>query len=366
MSMNWQQRGWPTFEYDLAPLERDLFVFADLSGKISGGVQALEKGMQSETLMEVMIAEAIKSSEIEGEYLSRPDVASSIRRGLGLSSLHKECRDAASQGFGELLVDARKGWSEPLDEEKLFQWHRMLMKGSRNIEVGCWRTHVEEMQVVSGPIGSEKILFRAPPSLRVPAEMKLFLAWFNATVQESILGPVHAALAHLYFESIHPFEDGNGRIGRVIAEKALARGLGRPVLMSLSQTLQQHRADYYSMLGEAQKTLKVTPWISWFIKQVLEAQQNTFDHVAFTLKKTRFFDHAKELLNDRQLLVIQRMAQEGPSGFEGGMNVKKYLALTKSSKATATRDLQDLVKKGIFIPLGGGRSTRYSLEFLRD
>ena len=361
MTYNWQQNGWPTFEYNLSAVEGDLFTFANLSGQISGCVQGFDKDVQSETIIDMMIAEAIKSSEIEGEYVSRSDVTSSIKKGLGLQSALREGRDPASQGVAELMVDARTQWSERLSEQKLFAWHRMLMKGSRNIEVGCWRTHAEEMQVVSGAVGTQKVLYSAPPSGRVPSEMASFLNWFNSLVSESFLGPVHAAIAHLYFESIHPFEDGNGRIGRVIAEKALSRGLGRPVLLSLSQTINTQRSDYYSMLGEAQRSMEITPWIIWFVKRVLEAQRNTVTQVDFTLKKTRFFDRHKNEINERQLLVIRQMLKEGPTGFEGGMNARKYVVLAKVSKATATRDLQELVEKQIVMPIGGGRSTRYEL-----
>lgn len=361
MKYNWQQKGWPTFECNLSTLEDDLFTFADLSGQISGCLQGLEKDVQSETIVDMMIAEAIKSSEIEGHYISRPDVTSSIRKSLGLQSAFSEGRDPASQGVAELMVDARNQWSEFLTEDKLFKWHRMLMMGSRGIAVGCWRTHAEEMQVVSGIVGAQKVLYTAPPSGRVPTEMASFLTWFNSSVSESFLSPVHAAIAHLYFESIHPFEDGNGRIGRVIAEKALSQGLGRPVLLSLSRTINLQRSDYYSMLGDAQRSMEVTPWVTWFVKRVLEAQRDTITDVDFTLKKTRFFDRYKSELNERQLLVIRRMLKEGPAGFEGGMNARKYVALTKTSKATATRDLQELVEKQVCIPIGGGRSTRYEL-----
>lgn len=361
MKYNWQHNTWPTFEYNLSTLEEDLFAFADLSGRISGCLQGLEKGIQAETIVDMMIAEAIKSSEIEGQYISRPDVTSSIRKSLGLQSVFREGQDPASQGVAELMVDARNQWSEVLAAGTLFEWHRMLMRGSHRIAVGCWRTHAEEMQVVSGVVGTQKILYRAPPSVRVPAEMASFFAWFNSTVNVSFLSPVHAAIAHLYFESIHPFEDGNGRIGRVIAEKALSQGLGRPVLLSLSRTINKQRSDYYSMLGEAQRSMEVTPWVTWFVKRVLEAQRDTITDVDFTLKKTRFFDRYKRELNERQLFVIRRMLKEGPVGFEGGMSARKYVALTKASKATATRDLQELVEKQVFTPIGGGRSTRYEL-----
>ncbi len=362
MKYNWQQAQWPEFKYNVSGLEKDLFCFVDLSGQVSGVLKGLDDDVQWETIVDMMIAEAIKSSEIEGEYLSRPDVTSSIRKCLGLQSDINDVRDPASQGIAELMVDSRNHWMDDLSQEKLFEWHRMLMKGTSRIEVGGWRTHAEDMQVVSSAAaGTQKVLYTASPSVRVPVLMDSFINWFNASVGESPLGPVYAAIAHLYFESIHPFEDGNGRIGRVLAEKALSRGLGRPVLLSLSRTINAHRSEYYAMLGEAQCTLEVTPWVKWVVKIVLEAQRNTYDLVNFSLKKTKFFDRYASDLNQRQLRVIQRMLKEGLTGFEGGMNAKKYMALTKVSKATATRDLQELVEKKIFSPIGDGRSTRYEL-----
>ena len=361
MKYNWQFSQWPEFKYDLSEIEGDLLTYADLSGQISGAVKGLEDDAQSETIIDIMIAEAIKSSEIEGEFLSRPDVASSIRNCLGVKSDANDIRDPASQGAAELMVDVRNSWHEELSEGKLFEWHRMLMRGSRGIEVGCWRSHAEEMQVVSGAIGAQKVLYAAPPSERVQSEMTSFIDWFNSSSGKTLRSPIRSAIAHLYFESIHPFEDGNGRIGRVIAEKALSQGLGRPVLLSLSQTINQQRSDYYSMLGQAQTSVDVTTWVSWFVKMTIDAQRTTYALVDFSLKKTRFFDRYASELNDRQLLVVRRMLKEGPSGFEGGMNARKYMALTKVSKATATRDLQDLVEKAVFAPIGGGRSSRYEL-----
>lgn len=362
MRYNWQNKQWPEFEYDISGIEGGLLTFADLSGQISGVVLGLEKADQSEAVIDTMIAEAIKSSEIEGEFLSRPDVASSIRNCLGFKTDTHQIRDPASQGMAELIVDSRNSWSAKLSEDKLFEWHRMLMKGVGRIETGRWRTHADEMQVVSGALGAQKIFFAAPPSSQVPAEMKEFIKWFNRSGGESLYGPVRAAIAHLYFESIHPFEDGNGRIGRVIAEKALSQGLGRPVLLSLSGTINEHRSDYYRMLNEAQRGMEVTPWVNWFVKTVVAAQRSTYNQVDFTLKKARFFGRYTSALNARQLLVIRRMLREGAAGFEGGMNARKYVILTKVSKATATRDIQDLVEKEVFVPFGGGRSTRYELS----
>ena len=239
------------------------------------------------------------------------------------------------------------------------------MMGADDVLVGTWRTHSEPMQVISGAMVKQKVYFEAPPSDAVPKEMEQFLQWFNESSpseKNPIKKPIiRSAIAHLYFESIHPFEDGNGRLGRCISEKALSQYVNRPILMSLSRSIEADRSAYYHQLEEAQKSNDITEWISYFVKTVLIAQEQTTQEVAFTLKKARFYDRFNKQLNERQLHAIQRMLEEGPKGFEGGMNARKYIGITKTSKATATRDLQDLVGKDIFIPTGGGRSTHYEL-----
>ena len=362
MLYNWQQSDWPHFHYDLADVEADLLRLADKAGLVSGVLKGLPEQARTETLLDLMISEAIKTSEIEGKLISRPDVTSSIRNQLGLSAHPEPVRDPASKGVGELMVDVRKSWAETLSKERLFAWHRMLMKGSRSVSLGCWRTHDEPMQVVSGAIDKPRVHFEAPPSQLVPKEMASFIGWFNKTEREIKHGPVRSAIAHLYFESIHPFEDGNGRIGRAIAEKALSQGLGRPAVLSLSRTIEARKTDYYNALEAAQKSNEVTTWVRYFVTMVLEAQTLAEKQIDFVLRKTRFFDLHKENLNERQLLVIRRMLKEGPKGFEGGMTARKYIRLTKVAKATATRDLQDLVSQGALIPAGGGRSTSYRVN----
>jgi len=236
------------------------------------------------------------------------------------------------------------------------------MKGNTKVLVGQWRSHEDPMQIVSGAMGREVVHFEAPPSKRVPAEMDRFINWFNKA-QTSIKKPILvAAIAHLYFESIHPFEDGNGRIGRAIAEKALSQSIGRPVLFSLSKSIESDKKAYYDALQSAQRSNEISKWINYFVRTTLNAQVDAEQEIEFTLKKAKFFDQYKDQLNSRQQKVIRRMLDEGHTGFEGGMNARKYVSLTEASKATATRDLQDLVEKGIFNPVGGGRSTRYSIN----
>ena len=364
---NWQQKDWPNFKYDIAKANDWLFALAEKTGHFTGMLKALPAATQMEAVIDVMTVEAIKTSEIEGEFLSRKDVMSSIKKNLGLLTNKTNIKDKKAKGISELMVDVRKTFNEPLTKEKLFTWHTMLLNNNAAMEVGKWRTHKEPMQVVSGAIGKQKIHFEAPPSDEVPKEMEQFVMWFNDTapggVKEIKKAPLRSAIAHLYFESIHPFEDGNGRIGRALAEKALSQGLGRPVMLSLSRTIEAKKNDYYTALSKAQQSNKITYWINYFIKTILDAQTEAEEQIDFTLKKVKFFDHHRNELSQRQLLVINRMLEEGPKGFEGGMNARKYSSLTKTSKATATRDLQDLAEKKVLIATGGGRSTSYGINF---
>jgi Fic family protein len=264
------------------------------------------------------------------------------------------------------MVDVRENYARPLTVEMLFAWHEMLMAGSTDIIIGNWRVHNEPMQVVSGALGKEKVHFEAPPSARIPGEMERFIRWFNDTApcgkQEIKRAPVRSAIAHLYFESLHPFEDGNGRIGRAIAEKALSQTMGRPVLLSLSRTIEADRKSYYNALEKAQRTDQVTKWVKYFVTTIIEAQKQMRYIIEFTLKKTKFFDQFKEMLNERQLKVIKKIMDAGHMGFEGGVNANKYMSIAKVSKATATRDLQYLADIKVLLPEGGGRSTRYVLH----
>ncbi|MDR4497277.1 MAG: Fic family protein [Candidatus Scalindua sp.] len=366
MTYNWQQADWPEFTYDLTEVEDFLFSFAERVGSVSGLLKGLPEETQTETMIDMMVSEAIKTSEIEGEYLSRQDVLSSIRKNLGFNQNVERVKDKKAEGAAELMIDVRDTYAENLTEEKLFSWHTMIMKGSRKVKIGNWRTHKEPMQVISGRLGKQKVHYEAPPSKRVPDEMKRFIQWFNETgpggPKEIKKPAVRSAVAHIYFETMHPFEDGNGRIGRAISEKALSQGVGRPILLSLSKTIEANRNAYYDALQVAQRSNVITPWINYFIHVILDAQEQTEEQIAFILKKTKFFDRFKGQLNERQLRVVRRMLEEGPAGFEGGMSARKYIAITHTSKATATRDLQDLAEKGAFIPSGGGRSTRYQVN----
>jgi Fic family protein len=365
---NWQLKNWPNFEYSLQSIEDEVFLLAEKTGKVTGILNALPETTQMEAVVDIMVAEAIKTSEIEGEYLSRKDVLSSIRKNLGLVSSPEYIADKKAVGIGELMIDVRNTYKEELTEEKLFTWHKMLLRGSRGIEVGTWRTHEEPIQVVSGAMGKQKVHYEAPPSARIPQEMDRFINWFNETApggkKEIKKAPIRSAIAHLYFETIHPFEDGNGRIGRAIAEKALSQGIGRPVLLSISKVIEAKKKDYYNALQKAQSSNEITEWINYFVRTIFTAQTDAEELIDFTLKKTKFFDRYKNELSERQLKVCRRMLEEGPKGFAGGMNASKYGSIAKVSKATATRDLQDMLKIGAIMLFGeaGGRSTKYQIN----
>jgi Fic family protein len=364
-SFNWQQKEWPSFNFDLTNSEEHLFSFYEHIGHVTGMLKAIPDDMQMETLIDIMVAEAIKTSEIEGEFLSRKDVMSSIKKNLGLIT-QDENRDVRAAGISLLMIDLRNTFSQPLTPQTLFDWHTMIMSNAKDIEIGKWRTHNEPMQVISGALGKQKVHFEAPPSAVVLTEMENFIKWFNNTApgssKEIKNAMIRSAISHLYFESIHPFEDGNGRIGRAIAEKALSQGIGRPIMLSLSKTIESNKKRYYTELEKAQLSMEINSWLTYFVETILEAQLDSESMIDFTLKKVKFFDKFRDLLNDRQLIVMKRLLEEGPEGFTGGMNARKYGSIAKVSKATATRDLQYLLETKALIVSGSGRSTSYSVN----
>ncbi len=367
MAYNWQQKDWPNFKYDLEALEELLVQYNRNLGRIEGSNNALTQEEQVESLIELMVLEAIKTNEIEGENLNRKDVASSIRKNLGLLKHTETIKDARANGSAELLISVRRSFFEPLSEEMLFDWHNKLMHHNNHIQKGMWRQHSEPMQIVSGALGKEKIHFEAPPSEKIPQEMNRFIDWFNSSsptgkspIQQAA---IRSAVAHLYFESIHPFEDGNGRIGRAIAEKALAQTNSAPQLISLSATIEQNKKAYYENLELAQRGNNINKWVQYFVEMVLESQQYSQKVISFTLQKSRFFSTYQDQFNEDQLKVIKRMFNAGVEGFEGGMTAEKYMRITKVSKATATRHLQQLLSMKALKQEGQGRSTRYYLDF---
>lgn len=367
MRYNWQQPDWPNFSYELSELEPLLQEYLVQLGKLDGLIHGLSEQMQADAVIDLMVVEAINTSEIEGEFYSRVDIMSSVKNNLGLNNPTASVKNPGAAGIAELMASVRNTWADPLSEDTLFAWHSMvLVNAPRRVEVGCWRNHPEPMQIVSGAIGKTKVHFEAPPSKNIRTEMNAFLEWFNRSAPD---GPptiqhaaVRAAISHLYFETIHPFEDGNGRIGRAIAEKVLAQGAGHPVLFSVSKAIHQDKTGYYQALQQAQRSNQITAWIRWFVQTLVNAQQDAEQQITFTLKKSRFLDRYKEAFNARQSKAVLRMLAEGPKGFEGGMSQAKYVGITGTSTATATRDLSALVEMGAMVAQGAGRSRRYSIR----
>lgn len=364
MLWNWQRPDWPRFTWREPRLRNAEERFLLGGGVIVGAVTHLDEEGRERLTVEAMSEEAVTSSEIEGEVLNRDSVQSSIRRQLGLQADGRRV-SPAEQGIAEMMVALYRTTEQPLDEETLCAWHAMLMRGRTGLErIGGYRTHAEPMQIVSGTVHDPKIHFEAPPSSRVPEEMDAFLDWFNCTGPsdtEALPALTRAGVAHLYFESIHPFEDGNGRIGRAIAEKALAQALGGPTLTALAATILARRRTYYAMLEASNKHTEIDEWLAWFAGICLEAQQRTQARVTFLIDKSKLLARLRSHLNERQEKVLLRVLTEGPEGFVGGLSAGNYVRIAKTSPATARRDLADLVDKGAFTRTGSGRHTRYHL-----
>lgn len=365
MKWNWQQTDWPHFRYDSAALAALEARFLLHSGQFMGAYRHIDAPDKDALRIELISDEALKTSEIEGEILDRASVQSSLLHQFGLGPRALRI-PAAERGIAEMMVDLYRSFADPLTGEVMFGWHRMLMTGDRQIAVlGGYRTHTDPMQVVSGADYKRRIHFEAPPSKDVPREMNAFIRWFNDTALNGKhpLPPLaRAGIAHLYFVCIHPFEDGNGRIARALAEKALAQGIGQPTLIALAYTIQRRRKDYYAALERNNRDQDITDWQLYFANTVLEAQDTTMKRVEFYLAKARFYEKMKDQLNARQDKAIARMFREGIDGFKGGMSADNYITITGASRATATRDLQDLVAKGVLARTGALRHTRYHLN----
>ena len=357
-------KEWPRFRWDEGLAARHLAPVRHRQGRLIGRMEALGFDLRSEAVLATLTEDVLKSSEIEGEILDRDQVRSSIARRLGMDIGALAPADRHIEGVVEMMLDATQKYAEPLTNERLFAWHAALFptgrSGMTKIIVGAWRDDGSgPMQVVSGPIGRERMHYEAPSAPRLEAEMSTFLKWFN---DEALLDPVlKAALAHLWFVTIHPFDDGNGRIARAIADMALARSeQSAQRFYSMSAQIRLERNAYYDILESTQKgDLDVTGWLEWFLGCLDRAIGSVEDTLSGVLRKARFWEANKnQLLNERQRKIINRLLE----GFEGKLTSSKWATLTKSSPDTALRDITDLVKRGILVQNpGGGRSTSYSL-----
>ncbi len=322
--------------------------------------------LRAEAVLQTLTEEVLKSSEIEGELLDKEQVRSSIARRLGMDIAGLVPADRDVEGVVEMMLDATQNYRAPLTKERLFAWQAALFptgrSGMRKIVVGAWRTKASgAMQVVSGPIGRERVHFEAPDARRVEKEMRAFLDWFEAN--DVAIDPViKAGVAHLWFVTIHPFEDGNGRIARAVADLALTRSEGNPQrFYSMSAQIRLERNAYYKMLEETQKgDLDITAWLTWFLECLNRAFDGAETILASVLRKARFWDsRAGERLNDRQRMMINRLL----NGFEGKLTSSKWAKLARCSQDTALRDIDELLLRDILVKdAAGGRSTSYSLR----
>jgi Fic family protein len=365
MVWNWEHSGWPEFVWDAGALAALEARFLQGAGMLRGALRHVGEGEQAALTVELISREAVKTSEIEGEILDRNSVQSSIARQLGLATDNLRLTPA-ERGIAEMMVDLYRTHAAPLSHETLFRWHLMLAMGRRDLtDVGCYRTHDEPMQVVSGAAHEPKIHFEAPPSRQMAGEMARFIAWFNRCAPDGPepLPPLtRAGVAHMYFVSIHPFEDGNGRIGRAISDLALSQGLGHPSLLALSHIIQAGRKTYYDSLAHHNKDMDITGWLTYFAATVLRAQDYSLRLVDFVIAKTRVLDRLRGIINPRQEKALARMFREGPEGFKGGLSAANYIAITGASRATAGRDLSGLVGKGALTRTGSRRHARYWLN----
>ncbi|MBP7074476.1 MAG: Fic family protein [Rhabdochlamydiaceae bacterium] len=361
MPWNWQLPNWPKFTYHSDQIAQTEKQFLLGIGSAFAYMKTIDKQEHRQFVVEMLSTEGLESSKIEGEILDRESLQSSIKQHFGLQVSLRQ-KDEKESNMAALLCNVYESFDEPLTHEMLCKWHAMLFKGSTDLaDIGRYRTHTEPMQIVSQSSRAAVVFFEAPPSTEVIAEMTVFIEWFNSCDgSESIL--CRAAIAHLYFESIHPFEDGNGRIGRILVEKILSQGVGHPTLIAVSKTLENNKKKYYSALEKCNRTLEVHAWVGFFSSMVLEAQKESINLLYFLIQKSKILNAYSDQINPRQLKALLRIFAEGPKGFDGGLSAENYISITKASRPTATRDLTDLVEKGILVKTGELRHTRYQLN----
>jgi len=360
----WQRKDWPQWRFDPAAVQKALSSARLAQGMLLGAVHAIGFGSADldKVLSEIWVQEAISTAAIEGQALDLDQVRSSVMRKVanryvGASSRHID-------GLVDMMDDAVANCDQPLDENRLCSWQAALFptgrSGVEKIEVGRYRSFDEPMQIVSGRPGREVVHYRAPDSRDVPAEMDKFLRWFSQGPRMDIV--IKAAIAHLWFETIHPFHDGNGRIGRAIIDSIIAQETGGDKrLYSMSRQMEENRGQYYEQLNQAQKgDLDITDWVIWFADQFAASCQKSLKHIDAALEKARYWAaHSGDEFNERQMKVLKKLLDAGNGGFLGGLTREKYTKITGCSDATATRDLSDLSQKGALASTGVGKGTKY-------
>lgn len=369
----WQQPDWPNFNWQaerLTPLLREC---VQAQGQLMGMAGSVGKSLSAQTELDALLQNIVTSSAIEGEQLNVGSVRSSLARLLGLELVDDDKVSQRSEGLAQLMLDATRRFNEPLTLDRLLEWHEWLFPepetgfSSRAINVGALRGD-EPMQVVSGRIDRPTVHFEAPPRQGLERQLDSFLKWFEASQRQVGLDPLlRAGIAHFWFVTLHPFDDGNGRLTRTITDLALAQGEARAIrFYAMSASILDDRGGYYRVLESSQKaTLDITQWLTWFLQTLLRSLQQAIARIESVLGKTRFWQaHRESELSAEQIKVLNRLLDGGERGFEHGISAAQYQAVAKVSKATATRHLAELLDKGCLQRLpGGGRSTRYQIRY---
>jgi Fic family protein len=376
LKYNWQHPNWPIFTYQSKSLDKVINDYSRISSSLQGQVSQLDQENKSEAYIYLMVEEAINTSAIEGENLNREEVRSSVARYLDLDLSQPKGIFHKEEGIAALLVNVRENFNNELSKQLICTWHNLLLSGDaeyyarRKIIIGDYRQG--PVDIISGPEGYEIVVFEGPPGDTVESEMEAFVEWYNKTSPLNpnanyMPGPVRSAIAHMWFTSIHPFGDGNGRIARAISEHALFQDFDIPPLFSISTPIRANKDEYYKKLAESSRinpSIDLTSWVLWFSEITKDAQVDSKNQIEFILRKSLFWDHHKNTkLNKRQEKLISKFFTFGIDGLmKNGINSDKYQSITGASPSTATRDLSDLIRKGILSASQfGGRSARYNI-----
>jgi Fic family protein len=368
----WQQPDWPNFTWHaerLAPLLREC---VQAQGRLMGMVSSVGSSLSAQSELDALLQNIVTSSAIEGEQLNVGSVRSSLARRLGLEVMGGDNVSQRSEGLARLMLDATQHFAEPLTLERLLDWHAWLFPdqdtdlAARSIRVGALRGD-DPMQVVSGRLDKPTVHFEAPPRRGLEQQLETFLDWFESSRHQAALDPLlRAGVAHFWFVTLHPFDDGNGRLTRTITDLALAQGEAQAIrFYAMSASILEDRSGYYRVLETSQKaTLDITEWLQWFLHTLLRSLQQAMARIESVLAKARFWQaHRESELSVEQTKVLNRMLDGGERGFESGISAAQYQAVAKVSKPTATRHLAELLEKGCLQRLpGGGRSTRYKIR----
>ncbi len=370
MKWIWQKADWPKFTWDAETLLPLLSKARLEQGKLLGQAQGLGFELGQEAAIDILVEEAVKTSEIEGSQLNRDTVRSSVAKQLGISTFGLPQSTRSIDGLVEILFDATEKHEELLTEERLKSWQAALFptgySGLLRIQVGDWHSGEDPMQVVSGGIGKEVVHFEAVPSPSVTKEIEQFLLWWKKSLNQ-VDGLLRAGIAHFYFITIHPFEDGNGRIARALTDMALAQDEKIPTrFYSLSSQIMKERKQYYETLERSQQgDLDITRWLTWFLASYSRSLKNSIDLLACILDKASFWQYFNQSeLSDRQRKVVNALLNLGKGNFQGGLTTRKYSSLAKMSRATAFREITDLLEKKVIVQNAGkGRSVSYDLNW---